>query len=192
MGLFDYFFRRRPKTPYINKEDFIEEVNDNNYNNVNENLMDLKTSNDNQEQNGSLQGRQLIDNFLFKDYDRQGYQDALINPDSSNAESSKEILKSQLEIIIDKALSYYNDKIKDFDFHIKTRNENGMLDTVAEIESEKLKALEEVNKIEIILSEAKENKGKGHIIVLSYEKGFKRGLAAITAAKLFGKSISDE
>jgi len=90
-------------------------------------------------------------------------------------------LKYKLEIICQNVLTFYQDKIKDFEVHIKTRADNGMLDTVLEIEAEKAKILEEIDNINNILKEAKENRGIGHIIILSYERGFQRGLASLTA-----------
>lgn len=189
MGLFDWFTMKNSKTPFINKNDFVEDLDEGSNK---ENHADLFTHvNEIQEQNKIISVRKELDDFLSFDFGSQGYENALINPDSSNADSHKEILKYQLEIIIDRVLTKLQNEISNFDFHIKTRTKNGMLDTVDEINSEKEKYAQEIKKIEEILNEARNNTGKGHVIILSYEQGFKKGLAAITASKLFGKNTSN-
>lgn len=133
-----------------------------------------------------LQGREAVDDFLKQDFEPDGYQDALVNPDRSYCDSNKQILRYKLELVVNEALTFYTEKLRACDFLIQTRADSGMLDTVKEVQSEKDNVIEEVEKIRLILSEAKQNMGVGHLIVLSYERGFQRGLAAITQTKLKG------
>jgi len=189
MGLFDWFTIRNSKTPYINQEVFTEQIVDDLGKEENPAL--YSPVSEIREQNKIIAIRKELDDFLSNDFGSQGYENALINPDSSNADSHKEILKYQLEIIIDRVLTKLQNEISNFEFHIKTRTKNGMLDTVEEINSEMEKYAQEIKKIEVILTEARQNTGKGHIIVLSFEQGFKKGLAAITASKLFGKNTNN-
>ncbi len=208
MGFFDNLKRAfsQERTPHIPREIFMQDVDDDENEQEDEgedasNKTTATTETPNEpntiqkpmENNPTpLQGKEEIEDFFNKDFGPEGYKDSLINPDSSNMESNKQIKKLQLEIIIERALKYYNDKLKEFDFHIKTRTQSGLLDTVEEVEAEKKKILEEIENINTILTEARENRGKGQIVVLTYERGFKRGLAAITAAKLFGKQPDNE
>lgn len=145
--------------------------------------------NPDQPQNKIILERRELDEFLNFDFGPIGYQDALTSADSSYCDSRKAILKYQLEIIGERVLTNFESKINSFNFHGATRKNIGMLDTVEEIESESKKYKDEIIKIKTILEESKDNKGKGQIIVLSYELGFKKGLAAITASKLFDKPI---
>lgn len=192
-GLFGWFTRRKRKTPWVEEEDFIETLDENSANNENNiNNMDIiSPAAEIQHPDLVIQGRKDVDDFLNTNFEPQGYTDALINPDSSNATTNKEILKYQLELKIERVLTIYESKIKDYDFHIKTRSQNGMMDTVDEVQAEKEKILEEIKKIKTLQDDARENKGKGHVIILSYERGFKRGLAALTAARLFGKNLNN-
>ncbi len=193
MSLFDWLTRRKSRTQWIAEEEFIETGDEGSLIPENNNNMDLISSvNEMQHQDMVIQGRKEIDDFLNKDFESEGYSDALVNSDSSYSANNKEILKHQLELKVERVLTVYENKIRDYDFHIKTRQQNGMLDTVDEIDAEKKKIEEEISKIKTLMAETKENKGKGYIIILSYDRGFKRGLAAITASKLFGKTISNE
>lgn len=189
MSLFDWFTRRNSKTPYINQDMFTEQIDDELKRDENSTL--YSSVNEIREQNKIISIRKELDDFLSTDFGSQGYENALINPDSSNSESHKEILKYQLEIIIERVLTKLQNELSNFEYHIKTRTKNGMFDTVEEINSEMEKYVQEIKKIEIILAEARQNTGKGHIIVLSFEQGFKKGLAAITASKLFDKNTNN-
>lgn len=135
--------------------------------------------------NGQLiQGIDSIHFFITIDQDKKGYNDALSNPDSSNLEANIKLLYYDLTIVIERALSYYNDKIKEQDFFIKSRNDIGLTDLAEEITTEKNKILELIEKVKKIEEETKNNEGKSQRMILSYTIGFKRGLAAITASKL--------
>src|ERR1043166_366599 len=166
--LFDWLTKRDSRTPWIKESDFVKKLDAGSENTENPREMILtQNTTDMQDSTEPNQGRELIDEFLRRDFEPDGYQDALVDSDASYADANKKILHYKLELIINRALTYYTDKIKDYDFHIKTRKENGMLDTAEEVESEKGKTLEEINKIEAILNDAKENRGIGYMSILS-------------------------
>ncbi len=193
MSLFSWLVRKNRKTPFIERDIFIDESDQSSNTTTNLPHMNLTTPvTELSHQDMVLQVRQELDDFLATDQEPRGYQDALINPDSSNATENKEILKKQLDLKIERVLTLYNNKILDYDFHIKTRTENGMMDTVEEIKAEKEKIQEEIKKIRQLQEDARVNKGNGHLVILSYDRGFKRGLAALTSSKLFGKNLPHE
>lgn len=210
MGFFDDLKRAFAKdnTPHIPREIFVQDIDDDEEEQDIEGTepvsgvpptgdngketTELKTIQTMENNYAPLQGKEEIENFFSKDFGPDGYKDALVTPDTSYLEMKKQMLKIELEVIIERALKYYNDKLSEFDFHIKTRTQSGLMDTVDEVESEKRKVLDEIENIKAILADAQDNKGKGQIVVLSYERGFKRGLAAITSATLFGKKNDNE
>ena len=127
--------------------------------------------------------------FIEKNYEGKGYDDALINPDNTHLEQNVEALKNDLERTIRKIKTFYEDFIREIIFHIETRSRSGMVDTVEELTVKKDTAEEHINQILIIENEAKENKGIGHGIILSYKRGFNNGLAAISHHSIMKKNF---
>lgn len=127
--------------------------------------------------------------FIEKNYESKGYDDALINPDSIHLEQNVEALKNDLERTIRKIKTFYEDFIREINFHIETRSRTGMVDTVEELTVKKNTAEQHINQILIIENEAKENKGIGYGIILSYKRGFSNGLAAISHHSIMKKNF---
>lgn len=190
MALFDWLKYRFWKNRNVNipKSVFIEEPEDNDSTDLNkaEPNYDLSSNFLGVTYNGQLiQGIDSVHFFITIDLDKKGYNDALTNPDASNLKDNLKLLYYDLTIVIERALSYYNDKIKEQEFYIKSRNDIGLTDLAEEITTEKNKILELIDKVKKIEEETINNQGKSQRMILSYEIGFKRGLAAITASKLF-------
>jgi len=132
------------------------------------------------ETNQPINNIDLLYRFLDKNYEEKGYNDALVNPDAHHLEQNLEVLKYELERVIKKVKTFYEDFIKEINYHIDSRSRSGMVDTVEELKMKKDIALGHVEKIIDLESAAKEKKGDGQGIMVSYTKGFKNGLAAIS------------
>jgi hypothetical protein len=137
----------------------------------------------------SENGISVLFAFIEKNYEGKGYDDALINPDNIHLEQNIEALKNDLERTIRKIKTFYQDFIREINFHIETRSRSGMVDTVEELTVKKDTAEEHINQILIIENEAKENKGIGYGIILSYKRGFNNGLAAISHHSIMKKNF---
>lgn len=122
----------------------------------------------------------LLFQFLDKNFEEMGYNDALRNPDSSHMEQNVEALKNQLQRVLRKVKTYYEDFMKEADFHIESRSRNGMVDTVEELKMKKEIAESHFEKVNQIEMDAKNNTGDSQGIIISYMRGFKNGFAAIS------------
>jgi hypothetical protein len=195
MALFDWlkyrFFKDRTKKlnpDNINKESDPMDEEDKFMYSKSESDYDLSSSVLGVKYNGQLvQGIDSIYLFITIDLERKGYNDALANSDTSNLHANLKILYIDLLIVIERALTFYNEKIKEQEFYIESRKNLGMTDVAAEVTAEKSKIEELINKVKVIEDEAKKNEGKSQRMLVSYEIGFKRGLSSITASKLFGR-----
>jgi hypothetical protein len=118
--------------------------------------------------------------FLDKNYEGKGYDDALVNPDTTHLEQNITALKNDLERSIRKVKTFYEDSIREINFHISSRGRSGMIDTVEELTVKKEIAESHIKQVIEIEEQAKDNQGVGHGIVISYTRGFKNGLAAIS------------
>ena len=172
MGLFSIFNRNgknyqnefEVNVPQIPEEIFIEKE---------------KSEKDNSEEKVKV-GITLLYEFLDNNYETKGYDDALVNPDTVHLNQNIIALKNDLERYIRKVKTFYEDSIREINFHISSRGRSGMVDTVEELTVKKEIAESHINQVIEIEEKAKNNEGVGHGIIISYTKGFKNGLAAIS------------
>lgn len=131
----------------------------------------------------------LLFKFLDRNHESSGYDDALINPDTSHMEQRIQAIKNEFERTIRKVKTYYEDFIKEIDFHIISRSRNGMIDTVEELTMKKEIAENHIKKILEIEEGAKNNRGDSQGIIMSYTRGFKNGLAAISHHSILKRKL---
>lgn len=125
-------------------------------------------------------GINVLFQFLEKDYEAKGYNDALMNPDTMHLEQNLNALKNDLERVIRRVKTFYEDFIREINYHITSRSRSGMIDTVEELTIKKEIADSHIQQVLEIESQEKNNEGLGQGIIISYTKGFKNGLAAIS------------
>jgi len=169
MGLFTFFNKKGSNGRDIPENIFVEKEN---------------TPTDKPEEKNNLglneSGIVILFQFLEKNHEGKGYDDALINPDSSHMQQNAESLKNELERTIRKVKTFYEDFIREIDFHITSRSRSGMIDTVEELSMKREIAESHVKKVLDIEEGVRNNKGDGQGIIMSYTRGFKNGLAAIS------------
>ncbi|WP_236652790.1 hypothetical protein [Chitinophaga vietnamensis] len=134
-------------------------------------------------------GIHLLYEFLDKNYESKGYNDALINPDATHLDQNVIALKNDLERSIRKVKTFYEDFIRQINFHISSRSRSGMIDTVEELIIKKETAESHINQVKEIEEQAKMNEGVGYGIIISYTRGFRNGLAAISSHIILNKNF---
>lgn len=127
---------------------------------------------------------QYLYNFLEKDYQQEGYNDALSNPDMSSMEEKIKLIRMQLDITIAKVKTAYSGVLRNINFHIESRSRNGMVDIVDELISKRTTIEEEISKVLEIEQGAKSGSGISETLIMSYKLGFKNGYAAISHSQL--------
>lgn len=118
--------------------------------------------------------------FLDRNHEVKGYDDALLNPDISNLNQNLDSLKSELIRTLKKVKTYYEDFIQETEFHIISRSRSGMVDMVEELEMKKKIAQGHIGKVKAIEDDTAQDEGDCKGILISYTRGFKNGLAAIS------------
>jgi hypothetical protein len=121
----------------------------------------------------------LLFNFLSKDFQTQGYDDALVNPDTSYMDQNIETVLSEFDMLIRRCRTFYEDTLFTLDFLIESRSRLGMVDTVDELRMKKEKAKRHMQKVMEMEKEVDEKRGTGERIIVSYKRGFHKGMAAI-------------
>jgi hypothetical protein len=170
MGLFN-FFRKKGQQPA-----------NNNGSPVGDEGMTLIASN-------NVKGINAIYDFLQFDYESRGYDDAMTNPDDSYKSDNIKLFNHDLLILIDKSTTYYEGLLKEVDFHISSRSRAGLIDLVEELKIRREMIMDHLEKIKAIKAEAANGTGATQRIALSYQRGFMKGLSAISQSKVFNKNL---
>lgn len=201
--MFEWFINKFRKVPLprMERSDYISDVEEDEK--IENSSPSLETENPNSETNpqdpmameNSLLSTEVsavdaLETFMNTNMEKTGYVDCLVNWDSSHMEMNKDIIKTELGKKIADAISFYEDHVKDFQLHIKTRTQSGLMDVVDELQSEQNKINEKISALKSLATDLKNNVAK-FTILLTYERGFKRGLAALTADKLLGKKLDN-
>ncbi|GGH60737.1 hypothetical protein HNQ91_000912 [Filimonas zeae] len=186
MGLFS-FFNRQPHNDQAVAQDTASLMGD-----IPEDIFVEKeqpgTTQPEEKQNGTpINSIHLLYDFLDKNYESKGYNDALINPDNTHLDQNIVALKNDLERSIRKVKTYYEDFIRQINFHIASRSRSGMVDTVEELAVKKEIAESHIKQVIEIEEQARNDEGVGHGIIISYTRGFRNGLAAISGHSILNK-----
>ena len=134
-------------------------------------------------------GINLLFQLLEKNYETKGYNDALINADNTHLDQNIQALRNDLERTIKKVKTFYEDFIREINFHIGSRSRSGMVDTVEELTVKKETAENHIKQIIEIENDAKNNKGVGQGVIISYTRGFRNGLAAISHHSIMKRTL---
>lgn len=137
----------------------------------------------------SREGIQALYIFLEKNHESKGYNDALINADHTHLQQNVEALRHELKRHLKKAKTFYEDFIREINFHISSRTRIGMIDTVEELMVKKENSENHLRQILEIERESETQQGIGEGIILSYTRGFRNGLAAISHHSIINKNI---
>ena len=150
---------------------------------------DLLNPGESEEEDSAAIGINLLFQFLERNHEGKGYDDALINPDNTHLIQNTEALKNELERTIRRVKTFYEDFIKEINFHIASRSRSGMVDTVEELTMKKEIAESHIKKVLEIEDDLRNNKGDSQGILLSYTRGFRNGLAAISHHSILKRKL---
>lgn len=189
MGLFNFFSKQNhngqykpanpPQTEHQgipSKETFIESSG-------------INRESENGQSQDSPKNIDLLYQFLDQNLAAKGYDDALINPDTNHMEQNIQLIYNELQRTIDKVNTFYEDFVREIDFHIESRSRSGMIDTVEELKMKKNIAESHTSKILQIEDDLHNNKGASLGVIMTYTKGFKNGLAAISHHSMLKKQL---
>ena len=135
-------------------------------------------------QYGTHQPIDLIYAFLRDDYESIGYDDAMSTPDVSYKEQQKDIIKSKLEVMFKQFRRKYRDNLRQLDFHIKSRSDAGLVDVVEQLKTERETLLEHMEELDTMEKDFRTGATYMTGMHKSYDRGFLRGMAAISLGKL--------
>ena len=122
--------------------------------------------------------------FINKDYEQQGYDDAMCNTDSSYKDSKVSIIKNELKRLFEQVRLRYRSDLREIEVQIGIVEQQGLISTAESLKARKetfLEHMEVMEKMEVSLDN---DEPKMLSMIDSYERGFLRGLAAKSDALL--------
>lgn len=126
----------------------------------------------------------IIYEFLKKDYETKGYEDAMSNPDVSYKEMNMRIIKSSLEVKFRQVRLRYIDDLRTIQFHINSRSSAGLVDVVSQLETKKEMLIQHMDELDKMEQDFRDSLPYMTGMLLSYERGFLRGLAALSLGQI--------
>lgn len=172
MGLFSFFKRGsdnqeiepQKSLPEIREEDFVDNSD------PNEEVVSIPY--------GTRMPIDAIYAFISKDYEQEGYNDAMCNADSSYKDSKKIIIKNELKRLFEQVGLRYKSDLREIEVQINIVEQQGLINTASALKARKdtfLEHMETMSKMEQSLDNGEQQMLS---MIDSYERGFLKGLAA--------------
>ena len=127
--------------------------------------------------------------YLNKDFESVGYNDALTIPDEKFRNDNISILKKNYLILLKEAEFAFNEYVRELDAHIAGCTKSGLTDTVTQLQARKTSTDDTLKFIKEQTQEITDENGTAERIILSYKRGFSKGIAALAQARIINKHI---
>lgn len=179
MGLFSKIFQKKEGQPLViaeSENNKLQEVKK--AETVEEPEAITKDNNVGKIQYGTQMPIDIIYAFIERDYENEGYQDALCNPDDSYKESKKAMIKHGLKRLFEQVGLRYKSDLRNIEVQIGIMEQQGMANTASTLQARKDTLLEHLSimgEMEVALDNEEQ---KMMSMIKSYERGFLKGLAA--------------
>lgn len=129
----------------------------------------------------------VIFNFIHKNFEEDGFQDALVNCDITYRDAKEKIIRNDLEMLFKRIILKYKGDIRII--NVKIDNAHKALAIAAAADMEALRATyeEHLTEIQEMQSQLESNDPKMTTMIESYRRGFLKGIAANTVNFINGK-----
>lgn len=122
----------------------------------------------------------VIFNFIHKNFEDEGYEDALVNSDMQYRETKEEIIRNDLKMLFKRISLRYRNDIREIGAQIENAQKAYALTSASLLQARcdtYREHLEEIAEMERLLDS---NDPKMTTMIESYRRGFLKGIAAIT------------
>ena len=122
----------------------------------------------------------VIFNFIHKNFEEEGFQDALVNCDITYRDAKEKIIRNDLEMLFKRIILKYKNDIRML--NVKIENAKKALALAAASDMEALRATyeEHLTEIQEMQLQLEANDPKMTTMIESYRRGFLKGIAANT------------
>lgn len=120
----------------------------------------------------------VIFNFIHKNFEEEGFQDALVNSDFSYCDAKEKIIRNDLEMLFKRIILRYKKDIRELDVKIDNAQKLLALGAASRLQAERQtyeEHLFEINEMQMLLEN---NDPKMLTMIDSYRRGFVKGINA--------------
>lgn len=121
----------------------------------------------------------VIFNYIHKNFEEEGFQDALVNCDISYRDTKETIIRNDLEMLFKRIILRYKNDIREIEVNIDNAHKAYALAAASLLLARKKtyeEHLEEINEMQGLLEK---NDPKMLTMIESYRRGFQKGMAAV-------------
>ena len=122
----------------------------------------------------------VIFNFIHKNFEEDGFQDALVNQDITYRDAKVTIIRNDLEMLFTRIKLRYKSNIRETNVRIENSRKAFALGAASDLEARLVtyeEHLAEITRMEDLLAN---NDPKMTTMIESYKRGFLRGVSAAT------------
>lgn len=120
----------------------------------------------------------VIFNFIHKNFEEEGFQDALINQDVTYRDTKEKIIRNDLEMLFTRIMLRYKSDIRTVEFKIDNARKAYALAAASRLDSLKQTYEEHLAEIEGMKELLNANDPKMTNMIESYNRGFMKGITA--------------
>ena len=122
----------------------------------------------------------VIFNFIHKNFEEDGFQDALVNCDITYRDAKEKIIRNDLEMLFKRIVLKYKSDIRVINVKIENAHKALALAAAADMEALRATYEEHLTEIQGMQSQLDVNDPKMTTMIESYRRGFLKGIAANT------------
>lgn len=120
----------------------------------------------------------VIFNFIHKNFEEEGFQDALVNCDITYRDSKEKIIRNDLEMLFKRIILKYKCDIRVVNVKIENAHKALALSAAADMEALRTTYEEHLTEIHEMRSQLEANDPKMLTMIESYRRGFLKGISA--------------
>ena len=120
----------------------------------------------------------VIFNFIHKDFEKDGFQDAMVNCDITYRDAKERIIRYDLEMLFKRIILKYKSDMRIINVKIENAHKALALAAAADMEAVKATYEEHLSEIQEMQSQLEANNPKMTTMIESYRRGFLKGIAA--------------
>lgn len=120
----------------------------------------------------------VIFNFVRRDYESEGYNDALVSTDPTYKSTKEGMIRNDLKTLFTQVTLKYKNDIRLLDVEIDNYKQACLFSSVSAMESRRSTCEEHLGKIREMESQLDNDDPRMMIMIESYRRGFLKGMAA--------------
>ena len=122
----------------------------------------------------------VIFNFIHKNFEEEGFQDALVNSDITYRDTKEKIIRNDLEMLFKRIILRYKNDIREMDVNIDNAQKAYALSAANRLLARRETFEEHLAEIKEMQEQLKADDPKMTTMIESYRRGFQKGIAAVS------------